>query len=597
MTAIQRSLAHLRVSCHRCGKVLRVPATLAGRKVLCPSGWCRARVEIPRPTRPEKPHDWRLFGALLLVLILGQVVVFKWLFGRERIDEGRQLLGASSATAEAGTVPASLPESPPHPKHSAPSQPPSPQRPPHEEKQDESRRPPSENLRVVAWYDAGRQVHSDDGSEPDVTLNDEAIQRGITLVVVQVQLPRFSLPLSLRLPSTVCTLRATGEKPFPLQGISFPDAEGRFTVRAKTDSQCITCREPGSPDEPYGLLFAVPQPSVAPQRLSVQFEKLPPIYLTPGALRERPRREREAPRPPQPERVPEDDPTPEATPGHSPPLMAAPRSGSPGSLTGSPPPPSILPPDIARRRAIIDQRYYEWDLWHRRNDPEKKRQNQMERDLQRSLHHPPPTEIWSGDALNAVLRDLQRAEAAGICGPDVPMHADILRHIDVTTGVTYAGAGTLKSLLRFNWPIALQRSAYAEQRQEVEERLGDAVSLVRSGDRVEAAILDRLDSLLKGMEEKVNRDAPALPPSEFIGARRYLEELKKSLKVLQDPNAVNYFNTKWQAQGGTIAELVHNMTEQGLRFAAAPSGSESAYTALHSKLVAYHTRLRQHNSR
>ena len=43
----------------------------------------------------------------------------------------------------------------------------------------------------------------------------------------------------------------------------------------------------------------------------------------------------------------------------------------------------------------------------------------------------------------------------------------------------------------------------------------------------------------------------------------------------------------------TVAELVHNLSSQGLRFAPAASGDESSYTALHRALVTYAYRLRQ----
>ena len=46
-------------------------------------------------------------------------------------------------------------------------------------------------------------------------------------------------------------------------------------------------------------------------------------------------------------------------------------------------------------------------------------------------------------------------------------------------------------------------------------------------------------------------------------------------------------------EGNTVAELVANMTGQGLRFAPAASGDEPSYTALHRAMVTYVFRLKQ----
>ncbi len=91
--------------------------------------------------------------------------------------------------------------------------------------------------------------------------------------------------------------------------------------------------------------------------------------------------------------------------------------------------------------------------------------------------------------------------------------------------------------------------------------------------------------------------AQDMTPTQIVQSTRYLHELKDSLKVLQDPNVANYFNNKWQARGSTVAELVANMTSQGLRFAPAAAGDEPSYTSLHRAMVTYEDRLRQGGTR
>jgi len=78
-----------------------------------------------------------------------------------------------------------------------------------------------------------------------------------------------------------------------------------------------------------------------------------------------------------------------------------------------------------------------------------------------------------------------------------------------------------------------------------------------------------------------------LTPSQHIESKRYLGYLDDSVKALQDPSAVNYFNDKWTASGKDVNELVKNMRTKGLRFAPAAPGDESAYLSLHAALAAY----------
>ena len=53
------------------------------------------------------------------------------------------------------------------------------------------------------------------------------------------------------------------------------------------------------------------------------------------------------------------------------------------------------------------------------------------------------------------------------------------------------------------------------------------------------------------------------------------------------PGAARLLDGTYAATGGTVAELVLNMTSSGLRFAPATPGNEAPYFALHSALVAF----------
>lgn len=244
---------------------------------------------------------------------------------------------------------------------------------------------------------------------------------------------------------------------------------------------------------------------------------------------------------------------------------------------------------LQTRRATIEERQYELSLMP---DPEKIRQDQMRRSLERSRHNPPPTDIWSGTALNDLLRDIQNAHTRGVNGPDIPLSSDVLQHINLTTGVTYGGAGLLKNGGKLSWPYVLRKSAFSENRKQIDEQVQAAVRQAQSGE-VSVDLLDTIGASLKRLENSINGRVEDLTPTEYVQASRYLRELKQSYKVLQQNDVAKYFRPAWSAQGTTVAELVRQMTKQGQRFGPAVSGEESYYTSLHRSLVDYDAGLGQ----
>jgi hypothetical protein len=247
--------------------------------------------------------------------------------------------------------------------------------------------------------------------------------------------------------------------------------------------------------------------------------------------------------------------------------------------------------NLATRKATLQEQQYESQQWQQQYDPNAMRQRDIEHALRSSMNDPPKAEIWSGDALNALLQNIQKAQASGVAVPPVPVPPDLLAHINVTTGTTYQGVGMLKNLTRFNWPQALRGGAYKMQREEIEQMCRTAVDQVKSGN-VDADLLDKLNEAVKNLGEQVDAAAAQITPTQLVQSMRYVRELKQSFKVLQDPNVADYFS-KYKAQGGTVDQLVQNMSGQGLKFAPAAPGDEPSYTALHTDMVAYVTRLQQ----
>jgi hypothetical protein len=78
-----------------------------------------------------------------------------------------------------------------------------------------------------------------------------------------------------------------------------------------------------------------------------------------------------------------------------------------------------------------------------------------------------------------------------------------------------------------------------------------------------------------------------LTPTQYVQAARYRRELKEASQVLQQNDVAKFFKPAWTPQGSTVGDLVGQMTQEGLSFAAATSGDETYYTSLHRSLVGY----------
>lgn len=254
---------------------------------------------------------------------------------------------------------------------------------------------------------------------------------------------------------------------------------------------------------------------------------------------------------------------------------------------------------LKTRQAYRDQQDYERADWLQKHDPQKAREQEIAWNLRRSLNDPPAVEIWSGQVLNSLFMDLQKAEAAGVRGPPVFLSPGILDHINLTTGTTTAsGQGVLKNLTNFQWPLVLRKAIYRDLRVKIEEMTQKAVAQVGKPGGIDADLLDGIDETVQALMNTVDANATeaTMTPTQYVQASRFVKELKGSLKVLQDPNVAMYFNGSYKARGQTVADLVANMSSQGLKFAPAAPGDEPSYTSLHQSMVTYNTRLREMSS-
>src|SRR6185312_7484583 len=162
------------------------------------------------------------------------------------------------------------------------------------------------------------------------------------------------------------------------------------------------------------------------------------------------------------------------------------------------------------------------------------------RALQRSRHNPPMTEIWSGKALNDLLRGIQTAQSRGTTGPDVPLQPDVVKHINLTTGVTSGGTGLLKNDGKLTWPFILRQSMFDTERKQLDGQMRQAVKEAQSGE-VSVEVLNDIGMSIKQLEGTIDAHVVDLTPNQYIQGMRYARELKDSYKVLQQGDVAKYF--------------------------------------------------------
>ncbi len=241
------------------------------------------------------------------------------------------------------------------------------------------------------------------------------------------------------------------------------------------------------------------------------------------------------------------------------------------------------------RQHRLDTRRHLFDEWlyERKNAPtwEDDRDWYQGEELRRSRNDPPINEIVSARALNALLDHLQKLQAAGAAGSDVPVEDDVVIHLNVTSG-RGGHLGLLKDGGQLHWPLILTGDDVKPERNQLNSLIAEAVAQAPSH-ALNADTAAALGQAADRLRQYLADQARNLPAGQYLDAKRFLDDLGEALRALQQPDAADFLSRKYAARGKTAGEVVQSMTRQGLHFAPATSGDEPAYLALHRALVTY----------
>jgi hypothetical protein len=238
------------------------------------------------------------------------------------------------------------------------------------------------------------------------------------------------------------------------------------------------------------------------------------------------------------------------------------------------------------------KRRVQYEMWYETVRPTgaKMRDAEMAAALDRARKDPPEPDILSGIALNTLLGSLQKGGRLNRVAAS-ELGEDTLKHINVTAGTSAGNVGLLKDIAKIDWPDGLLAPAYEESRKQLTSSLRKAVDAVKERERPTTALRRDIDAYFKQINDKLNQAADEMNAQEFIEARRFLNQLGSGIKALKDPNVDKIIAGTWTARGKNVAELVENMTRDGLTFAPAAPGDEAAYRALYLALRNFETAL------
>jgi hypothetical protein len=238
---------------------------------------------------------------------------------------------------------------------------------------------------------------------------------------------------------------------------------------------------------------------------------------------------------------------------------------------------------IQTRRKLFDEYRYE-----RENTASSEDLRQMERQTlyRRSIANPAASEIASGSALNILMDHINDLQASGSRGPSVSLDDSIIKQISVRPEGRTENCGLLKDANKLGWPSVLLASVYEKERNRIQDFLLKAIQQCSSG-RVEDKTINTLRADVESLQERLSGNVHDLGTGKYMEGKRFLNSLDEAVQALGQTDAIKYFNHEYELKGKTVAEMISNMKDKGLRFAPSVIGRDTAYRSLYEALITY----------
>lgn len=235
------------------------------------------------------------------------------------------------------------------------------------------------------------------------------------------------------------------------------------------------------------------------------------------------------------------------------------------------------------RRKTVEQWQYEQALQPTLAEVQAKAVNEG---YEQMRGNPPAARIWSGEALNTLLRHIQQTQSYLSGMPSIPLDPRQVRKIRFTDGTNRGDVSLFAQGPKIDWPFPLRGPEFQQNREKIEALSADVVRQAGGGE-VDYNTIKAIQGTAAVMVDDLKDHIDDFTPSDYMKAKRFLNDLSKGARGLGGPNAVAELKSQSAPPVGTVDQLVGLMTSRGLFFAPAKDGDEAVYTALFQSLRAF----------
>ena len=235
------------------------------------------------------------------------------------------------------------------------------------------------------------------------------------------------------------------------------------------------------------------------------------------------------------------------------------------------------------RRKTIEQWQYEQSIQPTLSEVQAKAHQEGYNQMR---GNPSDARVWSGVALNTVLSHVQQPQSYQPRRPSIPLDPEVVSRIRFTDGTNRGDVTLFSKGPKIDWPFPLRGPDFKQDREKVESLSADVVRQAQGGD-VDYGTIKGIQATALVMQDELKDRIEEFTPSDYMKAKRFLNDLNKGARGLGDPNGAAAVSGKSQQSASTVDELVAMMTRRGLTFAPAKDGDEAAYSALYQSLRAY----------
>jgi hypothetical protein len=236
---------------------------------------------------------------------------------------------------------------------------------------------------------------------------------------------------------------------------------------------------------------------------------------------------------------------------------------------------------VAKQENLANAQHRAWLLAKNRENYDKVRRRIME--------NPEARDVQNGDALNAVLVQLQdpTIDESSFRFSPVPLSIDVVRRIPFkldSQGIRFSFE-RLSTRGKGKWPIALQDRRFAEDRRAYERALDDALEQQIEG-KMSLEAISALEKTVNNLAERLDSLVKPSGDKLYIESRDRLKELRESTQLLKSEKIQLALGELDRYSGTTVNDLKVFMVKFKLGFDVARTPDErKLYPELYTSLV------------